>query len=196
MWLGLTGQGWWLNPRPNCRGAVQAAFLLAWLGNLSRSAWTLQGCRTHPGGRSGRRAPGHRGRPRRGGDSAPGWHSGTSCDNVCHRNPWGNLGAGLSEMDQLPQAAPRGPSEPLDEAEGQNGHRVPGIHCGGAELLSWAPQHLIPTGASWHLSQVVTTFHFPTSKQKGHRAQVAEPRAVLPQSIPTLPHSPGLLSRL
>lgn len=43
-----------------------------------------------PGGRSGRRAPGHRGRPRRGGGSGPGWHSGTSYGSACHRSLWGS----------------------------------------------------------------------------------------------------------
>ena len=47
---------------------------------------------THPGGRSGRRAPGHRGRPHRGGGSGPGWHSGTSYGSACHRSLWGSLG--------------------------------------------------------------------------------------------------------
>lgn len=50
--------------------------------------------RTHPGGRSGRRAPGRRGRPRRRGGSGPGGRSGTSCGNACRRNPWGSLGDG------------------------------------------------------------------------------------------------------
>lgn len=53
-----------------------------------------RGSRTHQGGRSDHRAPGHRGRPRRGGDIGPGWHSGISCDSVCRRSPWGSLRVG------------------------------------------------------------------------------------------------------
>lgn len=69
---------------------------------------------THPGGRSGRRVPGHKGRPHRGGGSGHGWHSGTSCGTACRRSPWGSLREARPleshlDMSHARGDAPRGP---------------------------------------------------------------------------------------
>lgn len=66
---------------------------------------TGRGQGTHPGGRSDRRAPGHRGRPRRGGGTGHGWHSDTSCGNVCRRSPWGSLRE-AGPLERPPRHAP------------------------------------------------------------------------------------------